>query len=277
MLAGWAALVAALIYLFALFAVAHFGDTRGRGMLEGRLRPTIYALTLAVYCTSWTFLGSVGLASRGGFDFLPIYLGPLLGILLGLPLIARIINVAKAHRITSVADFIGSRFGKNAKVAAAVAVIAVVGTVPYIALQLKAISAALEIIVFRELGYVPKITGLSSVGDISLFVTMVLAAFAIAFGTRHIDATEHQNGLMLAVAAESVVKLVAFLCVGIFVVYWMFDGWGDLFEKAALDPRASKVLATPPDPWIWGTNDAAVRLRDFPAATPVPCDGGRKP
>ncbi len=253
MLAGWVALVAAMLYLLALFAIAHYGDTRGRGLLQGRFRSTIYALTLAVYCTSWTFLGSVGLASRAGLDFLPIYLGPLIGILLGLPLIARITHIAKSQRITSVADFIGARYGKNGKVAAMVAVIAVVGTVPYIALQLKAISASLEIIVFRELGYVPGISGFATIGDISLLVTVVLAAFAIAFGTRHIDATEHQNGLMLAVAAESLVKLLAFLAVGFFVLYWMFDGFDDLFTKAREIPAAAAMLSTAPDPWVWTT------------------------
>ena len=253
MLAGWVALVAAMLYLLALFAVAHYGDTRGRYLLQGKLRPTIYALTLAVYCTSWTFLGSVGLASRAGLDFLPIYLGPLIGILLGLPLIARITHIAKTQRITSVADFIGARYGKSGKVAAIVAVIAVVGTVPYIALQLKAISAALEIIVFRELGYVPGLSGIATIGDISLLVTVVLAAFAIAFGTRHIDATEHQNGLMLAVAAESLIKLIAFLAVGFFVTYVMFDGFGDLFTKAYEVPAAAAMLSTAPDPWVWTT------------------------
>jgi hypothetical protein len=113
----------------------------------------------------------VGLASRNGLDFLPIYIGPLIVILLGLPLIARVIHIARVHRITSVADFIGSRYGKSVKVAALVALIAIIGTVPYIALQLKAISAALETIVLRELGYVPQISGLSALGDISLFVS----------------------------------------------------------------------------------------------------------
>jgi Na+/proline symporter/CheY-like chemotaxis protein len=253
MLTGWVALVAAMLYLLALFAIAHYGDTRGSGLLQGRARPTIYALTLAVYCTSWTFLGSVGLASRSGLDFLPIYLGPLIGILIGLPLIARITHIAKSQRITSVADFMGARYGKSGKVAALVAIIAVVGTVPYIALQLKAISASLEIIVFQQLGYVPRLGSIAALGDISLLVTIVLAAFAIAFGTRHIDATEHQNGLMLAVAAESVVKLLAFLAVGIFVVFVMFDGFDDLFTKAHEIPAAASMLSTAPNPWVWVT------------------------
>lgn len=260
MLAGWVALVAALFYLLALFAIAHYGDTGGRRLMQGRLRPTIYALTLAVYCTSWTFLGSVGLASRSGFDFLPIYLGPLVGILIGLPLIARITHIAKTQRITSVADFIGARYGKSGSVSAIVAIIAVVGTVPYIALQLKAISASLELIVFRDQGYVE---GFSVIGDVSLLVTVVLAAFAIAFGTRHIDATEHQDGLMLAVAAESLVKLVAFLAVGIFVVFWMFGGVTDLWTRASASPAAAQMLSTAPDPWVWTTTTALAAFAIF--------------
>lgn len=253
MLASWVALVASLIYLLTLFAIAHYGDTRGEFLTQDRYRPTIYALTLAVYCTSWTFLGSVGLASRAGLDFLPIYLGPLIAIILGLPLIARIVHIAKSQRITSVADFIGSRFGKDGRVSAMVALIAIVGSVPYIALQLKAISSSLEIIAFRELGYVPTLSGIGVVGDVSLLVTIVLAAFAIAFGTRHIDATEHQNGLMLAVAAESLVKLLAFLVVGFFVVFVMFDGPGDLIRKAELSPSAVSMLSARPDASSWIT------------------------
>jgi len=251
MLAGWAALIAAMLYLLILFGLAHYGDTRGAAWLRGKARPTVYALTLAVYCTSWTFLGSVGLASKSGLDFLPIYLGPLIGILLGMPLIARIIHIAKSQRITSVADFIASRYGKSASVAGAVAIIAVVGTVPYIALQLKAISSSLEIIVFREAGQVSRLGGSTSLGDISLLVTVGLSAFAIAFGTRHVDATEHQDGLMLAIAAESLVKLVAFIAVGVFVLFFMFDGWGDLIQKAREIPAAFSVLSTSPDPWFW--------------------------
>jgi Na+/proline symporter/CheY-like chemotaxis protein len=253
MLPGWLALIVALLYLFALFAIAHFGDNRGRRFVDGPMRPTIYALTLAVYCTSWTFLGSVGLASRSGLDFLPIYLGPLIGILLGLPLIARIIETAKAQRITSVADFIGSRYGKSGPVAALVAIVAVVGTIPYMALQLKAISSSLELIVFHELGYVPSIAGFSLLADSALLVTIVLAVFAILFGTRYVDATEHQSGLMLAVAMESVVKLVAFVAIGLFVVYGMFDGFGDLLLKTRATPEAAKVFTAPLDPATWIT------------------------
>lgn len=253
MLPGWLALIAALVYLVGLFAIAHYGDNRGRKFVNGPMRPTIYALTLAVYCTSWTFLGSVGIASRAGIDFLPIYLGPLIGILIGLPLIARIIEIAKAQRITSVADFIGSRYGKSGPVAALVAFIAVVATVPYIALQLKAISSSLELIAFHHLGYVPNFGSFSIISDSALLVTVVLAVFAILFGTRFVDATEHQSGLMLAVATESVVKLVAFLAVGLFVVYGMFDGLGDLMLKTRATPAAEAVFSANPDPATWIT------------------------
>lgn len=253
MLPGWLALIAALLYLLALFGIAHYGDNRGRRFVNGPLRPTIYALTLAVYCTSWTFLGSVGIASRSGLDFLPIYIGPLVVILFALPLIARIVEIAKAQRITSVADFIGSRYGKSGPVAALVAIVAIVATIPYIALQLKAISSSLELIVFHELGYVPSFGALSFVSDSAVLVAIVLTVFAILFGTRFVDATEHQSGLMLAVATESLVKLVAFVLVGLFVVYGMFDGFGDLLLKTRQVPETETVFASPPDPTTWLT------------------------
>ena len=169
----------------------------------------------AIYCTSWTFFGSVGLASRTGYDFLTIYVGPILMIGLGAPLIMRIVRLAKAQNITSIADFIAARYGKSQAVAATVALIAIVGTIPYIALQLKAVSSSLSTI----LTHVATSTGTEQpvLGDIAMVVALSMAAFAVLFGTRHIDATEHQDGLMLAIAAESLVKLFAFLAVGVFV------------------------------------------------------------
>src|SRR5918997_3722679 len=135
MIAGWAVVLSALVYLCLLFAVAHWGDMSGRRIMQGRGRSTIYALALAVYCTSWTFFGSVGLASRSGLDFLTIYVGPILLIGFGHALVARIVRVAKAQNSTSIADFIAARYGKSERVAAIVSLIAVVGVVPYIALQ----------------------------------------------------------------------------------------------------------------------------------------------
>ncbi len=241
MLAGWTVVLSALIYLCGLFAAAHLGDKSGRGLMEGRWRTTIYALALAVYCTSWTFFGSVGLASRSGLDFLAIYIGPVLVVGLGWTLIGRIVRLAKAQNITSIADFVASRYGKSERVAALVAIIAVVGAVPYIALQLKAVSTSLTVFLATAEG-----TGFGQsapiFGDLALLVAMVLAAFAVAFGTRHIDATEHQDGLVLAIALESVVKLLAFLTVGLFVTYGMFDGFGDILQKAAAAPSGGAMV-----------------------------------
>jgi Na+/proline symporter len=146
MLQGWIVIAVALAYIGLLFLIASYGDrTRGLGR-DGRTRLLIYPLSLAIYCTSWTFFGSVGLASRTGFDFLTIYIGPALLIGLCSPLLIRIIRLAKAHNITSIADFIAARYGKGQAVAATVALIVIVGTIPYIALQLKAVSDSLETI-----------------------------------------------------------------------------------------------------------------------------------
>ena len=172
---------------------------------EGRSRHLIYPLSLAIYCTSWTFFGSVGLASRTGFEFLTIYVGPILMIGLCSPLIMRIVRLAKAQNITSIADFIAARYGKAQAVAATVALIAIIGTIPYIALQLKAVSASLSTIIGAHAARQRRMQPV--LGDIALFVALSMAAFAVLFGTRHIDATEHQDGLMLAIATESLVKL----------------------------------------------------------------------
>src|SRR2546421_5399179 len=244
MLQGWTVIAVALGYIGLLFVVASYGDRTRRFGREGRWRHFIYPLSLAIYCTSWTFFGSVGLASRTGFDFLTIYVGPILLIGLCSPLIMRIVRLAKAQNITSIADFIAARYGKAQVVAATVALIAIVGTIPYIALQLKAVSASLSTI----LAHIHPESGATQpvLGDISLFVAFSMATFAVLFGTRQIDATEHQHGLMLAIATESIVKLVAFVAVGIFVTFWMFDGPATLFARALSEPATAKVLTGEP-------------------------------
>jgi Na+/proline symporter/signal transduction histidine kinase len=240
MLPGWSIVFSALIYLFLLFAVAHAADGAGRRLMRGPGRTTIYALALAVYCTSWTFYGSVGFANRAGLDFLAIYLGPMLVIGLGHRLVARIVRLAKAQNITSIADFVGARYGKSERVAALVTLIAVLAALPYVALQLKAVSSSLA--VFLEVTDGTRLSSrLPVLGDLALLVALVLAAFAVAFGTRHIDATEHQDGLVVAIALESLVKLLAFLIGGIFVVYWMNDGLGAVMA-AALKPAAADIV-----------------------------------
>ena len=166
MLQGWVVITVALAYIGLLFVIASYGD-RVR-QLAGRKRLLIYPLSLAIYCTSWTFFGSVGLASRTGYDFLTIYIGPALMIGLASPLVVRIVRLAKSQNITSIADFIAARYGKHEAVAAIVALIAIVGSIPYIALQLKAVSSSLGTIlahVASSTGQVQPQRGVAVVGD----------------------------------------------------------------------------------------------------------------
>jgi Na+/proline symporter/signal transduction histidine kinase len=243
MLQGWVVVVIALAYIGLLFLVASYGD-RMRELARGASsRLLIYPLSLAIYCTSWTFFGSVGLASRTGFDFLTIYIGPMLMVGLAYPLLIRIVRLAKGQNITSIADFIAARYGKSQAVAAAVALIAIVGMIPYIALQLKAVSSSVSTILAEAS---PGGTAQPLLGDVALFVAMAMATFAVLFGTRHIDATEHQDGLMLAIATESVIKLMAFLAVGIFVTFVMFHGPFALFARALNEPHTAAVLTRVP-------------------------------
>ena len=244
MLHGWVVIAVALVYIGLLFLVASYGDRLRRFGGEGRTRLLIYPLSLAIYCTSWTFFGSVGSASRTGYEFLTIYIGPMLMIGLFSPLIVRIVRLAKAQNITSIADFIAARYGKHQAVAATVALIAIIGTVPYIALQLKAVSASLETILAQA--HTNANAPQPVFGDIALFAAAAMAMFAVLFGTRHIDATEHQDGLMLAIATESIVKLVAFLAVGFFVTFWMFGGPSALMEMAQAHPPTAAIFSRSP-------------------------------
>jgi Na+/proline symporter/signal transduction histidine kinase/CheY-like chemotaxis protein len=240
MVASWAVILSALVYLCLLFAVAHWGDNSGRRIVQGRWRSTIAALSLAVYCTSWTFFGSVGLASHTGLDFLGIYIGPILVIGLGHVLIARVVRVAKTQNISSIADFVAARYGKSERVAALVSLIALIGSIPYIALQLKAVSSSLDVFLTAASGSVlPRIP---FIGDLALTVALVLAGFAVAFGTRHTDATEHQDGLMMAISLESVVKLIAFLVVGAYVTFVMFDGYDAIVAKLTAQGAGSGLI-----------------------------------
>jgi Na+/proline symporter/signal transduction histidine kinase len=237
---GWLVVIVAIAYLTLLFAIASIGDRRAAALGPGHSRPIIYASSLAIYCTSWTFFGSVGLASERGLEFLAIYIGPILVFLFGFPLLQRIIRLAKAERITSIADFLGARYGKSFVVAAIATLIATLGTIPYIALQLKSISGSVGLMVEYYNGAAPSFDFF--IGDIALLIALLLAAFAVLFGTRHADATEHQDGLVLAVAVESVVKLFAFLAIGIAVTFVIFGSASDLIEAASAVPAAHAAL-----------------------------------
>src|SRR5271166_3446479 len=231
MINGWVIIGCSFLYIGALFCIAYWGDRAGKTTGSFKERPYVYALALAVYCTSWTFYGSVGSAAQKGLDFIAVYLGPIAAFLLAAPFLRRIILLTKTQNITSIADFIAARYGKNPAVAAIVTLVAVAGLLPYIALQLKAVSLSIGLILgapaqSRVLHHLPG-------AGMDLMIALVLAAFAILFGARHADATKHQRGLVLAVAVESVVKLAAFLAVGAFIVFSMYGGVGPLMESAA--------------------------------------------
>src|SRR3984885_6206533 len=236
MLHDWGVIAAAFGYIGFLFFVASYGN-RLSPTQPGRASALIYPLSLAIHCTSWTFFGSVGFATRTSVDFLAIYLGPILMIGLCTPLLRRVIQLAKRQNITSLADCIGARCGKSQAVAVTVGLIAIIGSVPYIALQLKAMASSLETILSEDQAF----SKIPIIGDIALMVTLAMATFAVLFGTRQTDATEHQHGLMLAVATESIVKLVAFLAAGAFVTFWMFSPV-ELFERAMKTPEAVRAI-----------------------------------
>ncbi len=238
MIEGWTVILLALGYVSGLFALAWYADRTFGSRKGGSGRPVIYALSLAVYCTSWTFFGSVGLAASTGYNFIPVYLGPILLFVFGWRFLQRIVRLAKSQNITSVADFLAARYGKSQAVGALVTVIAVAGTLPYIALQLKAVALSVSAL----LGALPlQIFGMPI--DTAFVIAVLMAVFAVLFGTRHIDATEHQDGLIVAVAAESLVKLAAFLTVGIFVLFTVFGGIGGFVDKIATNPELHRMFA----------------------------------
>src|ERR1700722_6365616 len=240
MLHDWGVIAAAFGYIGFLFFVASHGN-RLSPMQRGRASALIYPLSLAIYCTSWTYYGSVGFATRTRVDFLAIYVGPIVMIVFCTPVLRRGVQPAKSQTIPSIADFIAARYGKSQAVAATVALIAIIGSVPYIALQLKAVASSLETILSEDQAF----SSIPIVGDIALDATLAMAAFAVLFGTRQTDATEHQHGLMLAVGTESLVKLVAFIAAGAFVTFWMFTPI-ELIESAMKTPEAVRAIEYTP-------------------------------
>jgi Na+/proline symporter/signal transduction histidine kinase len=260
MLHGTVIIFTSFAYLGLLFAIAYFADKRADAGRPVIASPYIYSLSLAVYATAWTFYGSVGRAASDGVGFLPIYIGPTLMIALWWVVMRKILRISKQNRITSLADFIASRYGKSALLGGLVTVIAVIGILPYISLQLKAISTSYSILVqYPEIVMPAQLGAMPIRHDTALSVALILAAFTIAFGTRHLDAAEHHQGMVAAIAFESLVKLLAFLAVGIFVTFVMHDGLGDLFGRASAEPKL-RAMMTPLDgvavgyaSWVWLT------------------------
>jgi len=235
-LSAWALFTISTAYVALLFAIAYYGDRRARVAGAPSRKPWVYSLALAVYCTSWTFYGAVGHAATSGWDFLPIYLGPILVFLVFSELLRRLVRISKRHNITSIADFVGARYGRHQPIAMLITIVAVIGVLPYIALQLKAIEFGFAVLAL------PLSTSHGGAFDSGLLIAVTLAAFAILFGTREVLSTENHHGMVLAVAFESVIKLIAFVAVGLYAVYMLRDGFVDAYAHAMQLPQVRDTI-----------------------------------
>ena len=235
MFPNWQLAGLSFAYIGLLFVIAYIGD-KYRHKLLRKSQAIIYALTLGVYCTSWSFLGTTGQASNNFISHLPIYLGPILLFTFAWPFIQRIIRVSLKLNLTSIADLLAARFGKSHSLAILVTIVALIGTMPYIALQLKAI-----VYTFQQLQAEQSLSN----WHFGLIVSLVLAGFTIIFGVRNIDVTERHPGVMLAIAFESLVKLFAFLAVGIFVTYVLFDSPMDIWQRSSTTLHLEQQLNFP--------------------------------
>jgi len=214
-----------------MYLIATWGDKQDFSQNKP-IRASIYSLSIAVYCTSWTFFGAVGTAAKTGWNFLPIYLGPILLFTLGWPLVKKIVKISKEKNVTSIADFVASLYGKSRKIAVLVTVITVIAAIPYISLQLETISSSLEVIAIND-----EDPGSWSTQLRTFFITIMLAFFSIIFGTKKLDVTEHHRGLMIAIAFESLLKLIAFIVVGLFVIFYFYSGPFGFFKVAQSIPE----------------------------------------
>ena len=274
MLQGWVVIAVALGYIGLLFLVASYGDrTRGFGR-AGRARYLIYPLSLAIYCTSWTFFGSVGSASRTGYEFLTIYIGPVLMIGLFTPLLVRIVRLAKAQNITSIADFIAARYGKGQAVAATVALIAIVGTVPYIALQLKAVSSSLETILAH---ITPSIGGHAAAARRHFAVRGVVDG-NLRGAVRHPSHRRHRASRRIDAGDRDRIHRQAVRLPGGRHLCYVLDVRRP--RRAARGSAATsghrRDLRAPAAVRHAGRQHAAVVRGDHSAAAAIPCGGGRE-
>lgn len=225
--------LAGLAWLGLLFAAAVFGERSHRSF--GRAWPVIYSLSLAVYCTAWTFYGTTAQAARSGWPIPPTFVGTLLIFVFGWPFLTRLVRLSKQHNSTSIADFIASRFGKSSTLAAVVTAVALLGTVPYLSLQLKAVAMSFGALA----GAAANGSHPPAWGDLALYVAIAMAVFAVLFGTRRSSAVEHNRGLVLAMAFESLFKLAAMLALAGFVLFALYSGPADWAARTAPIPISS--------------------------------------
>ncbi|UYZ60393.1 sensor histidine kinase [Hymenobacter latericus] len=243
-------------YLLLLFAVAYAAEHRSARRRSLVSNPYVYALSMAVYCTAWTYYGSVGRAVHSGLEFVTIYLGPTLLAPVWWLVLRKIIRICRQQSLTSLADFVSARYGKSASLGALVTVLCVLGVVPYIALQIKAIAQSFDILTqgAASLSALPPAGG-ALAQSTAFYTTAALAFFTIIFGVRSVEATERHEGIVLAIALESLIKLVAFLAVGAFVTFGLFGGFTDVFNQAEAVPALQRLFTlqgagTSPSQWL---------------------------
>ncbi|WP_203594667.1 PAS-domain containing protein [Wenzhouxiangella limi] len=225
--------LAGLAWLGLLFAVALYGE-RTRALTQ-QAWPVIYSLSLAVYCTAWTFYGTTTQAARSGWLMPPTFIGTIVLFVFAFPFLLKLVRLSKAENSTSIADFIASRFGKSSALAGTVTAVAVLGMVPYIALQLKAVAMSFGALTRGTVAESELVTWL----DLAFYVAVFMAVFAMLFGTRRASSTEHNQGLVVAMGFESLLKLGAMLALGGFVVFGLYDGLDDVAAGTTLPPFAN--------------------------------------
>lgn len=256
MLQPWIIVACSLFYIGVLFIIAYFGDIDSYAKKLRPYRAVIYSLSLAVYCTSWTYYGAVGSATTDGWRYMAIYLGPILLVVLGYRFLKKVATICTEQNITSIADFIASRYGKSQFLAILVTLIAITGTLPYIALQLKAIASSYEVLtnlppsslsdfiqtpsILSPFELVPPPPSLWN--DTGLVVAMVMAVFCILFGTRYVNSSEHHEGLILAIAFESLIKILALALVATLAMFIIYDSPAGAIEAASRSAQASKLM-----------------------------------
>lgn len=242
---GQLSLLLVCLYGGLLFAIAWLAERYGHRLRQPWWRPLVYTLSIGVYCSSWTFLGAVGQAVEDGWNFLPIYLGPILLVLFGWPFLRRLLIVSSRNKVTSIADFIGSRYGKNQRLAAIVTLVLVVGTLPYIAQQLRGVGIAWSTM-YGSGGTGGRYGAGAFDSWSSLIAALVMAWFAIVFGTRVLDGPNRYRGLITAVAAESVIKLVAFVVVAVLAIRLLTSGdLAGAYAAAAPNFRLQQLTSPP--------------------------------
>ena len=215
-----------VVYLAVLFYIAFLAEKKKKSKWINN--PYVYTLSLAVYCSAWTYYGSIGIAANSGIDFLPIYLGPVIAAPLWILVLRKVIRIAKQNKISSVADFISLRYGNNRFLGALVTLICLLSTLPYISLQLKAVSETFDIMSDRV-----SYASTTILDDSTFYVALLLAIFATFFGTQNADASEKHTGIIASIAFESVLKLVFFLIIGVYITFYLFNGTTDIYNQIA--------------------------------------------